>query len=106
MSGTETMIINISSSSDQDEEADECTVYSSELKKRNTPVKENNQKLGKKLKSFDEDCVILDFDPFEPIVVCNILKDAGFQEDDDISIISEKGLVREIQQETLLPFRV
>lgn len=96
-------IIDISSSSDEEDELPLMHLLRAQLKKHpniNTPMKDENKKSNKtKYQNYDADCVVLDYNPFESIVKLSLNnrdKEAEADADadaDDVTIISEKGQV-------------
>ncbi|PIA58569.1 hypothetical protein AQUCO_00500476v1 [Aquilegia coerulea] len=100
MDKADIVVIDLTSSSDEEEEED-GKIGSSMKKMVNTPMKDENKKIKEKFDDYDEDCTILDSDPFalidvsKKLSITNIDDDGKVKggEDEDISIVSEKGQV-------------
>lgn len=96
MSKNEVLIIDISSSSDEEDDVPLLHLLRSKMKNVNTPMKDENKKSNnkKRFQDYDADCVVLDYNPFESIDL-SVKLSLNNNNTDDVSIISEKGQVRE-----------
>ncbi|KAF5182862.1 28 kDa ribonucleoprotein [Thalictrum thalictroides] len=114
MKKADIVVIDLSSSSDE-EDGEIGSNYdfrsNSKYKMVNTPMKNETKKIKKSFDDNDEDCIILDSDPFQSIdfskklSITNIDKDhdddkekkkdqgEGGEEEEDITVVSEKGQV-------------